>query len=71
MSCLGASLRTNAGQLDNKIAGLNQLEETWKQTLTLAQTSVGTPPEVLQRMNTVSPRRVKRAEQLKSKGRKY
>ncbi|MEJ7709448.1 MAG: hypothetical protein WKF84_06215 [Pyrinomonadaceae bacterium] len=43
VSAWARSLRTNAGQLDKKIVDLNQLEETWKQTLTLAQSSAGAP----------------------------
>lgn len=47
------SLTTSANRIDRKIADSARLEETWKQTLALAQNSEGTPPEVLSRIEAV------------------
>jgi potassium-dependent mechanosensitive channel len=46
-------LRTSASKIDKQIANLLEQEETWKQTLALAQSSEGAPPELSARITTL------------------
>ena len=49
----GRDLTVSASRLDKKINDLTEQAATWELTLELAKRSVGTPPEVLQRIETV------------------